>query len=616
MKKVSALLSMAALCTGLCAMAADALTPAVRQVYELNPDKVSVYTKQVAADRENLPAVWQKSPAIYYVVPAMSDVMRLPDAYPSDGVPCGVVRIVAAKGEIEPGSVVIAPFKNVDKFTLKVQDLVSRNGGRIPAAAVDVKVVKTWYQAGSGWYGYFADGLGRMLVPELLLNDENFVQVDPKTQDNYARCSNEDGSVSYQWISADHMVVSYNGYSNQAKAGLFRDAETLQPVVLNTNEFKQYMITVHVPKTAADGIYKGKLDMVADGKVIGAVTLAVRVLPFELPDPKANYDQNKGFYQCFYNTATYEKSILKNLAEHNSVTVMGIPHLDPFQPEKLDHEIALAKEFGLKLDPILGGVNGCGIMTAEVPNADQQRTLDNFRDLFEKNAKLSKEKLGHTNFYSYGIDEGGPWAIRGERNAWKIVHDAGGKVMVTSFAHHELVNALDYIVIPGAPAPVRIAEVKKFHEMNPDGLCGWYANPHSGPENPDYFRRIHGYQAWKSDYDVASNYCWYRNNWNDVSQPEWGLRGIIMVYIGRGHVFDTLAWEGVREGMDDVKYASYLKTLALEACRSNDGEMIALGHRVMAFLAYNDEERAGLDAFRLECINYILRLRAGLKKGN
>lgn len=615
MKHLSSLLSLALACTSFCAMAAGSPELAFRQVYDLNKEKVDAYSKQVAADWKKLPDIWQKSPVIYYVVPAMSDIMRLPDSYPSDGIPGGVVRLVASRGEFEPGSIVLAPRANVDSFTLKATDLVSKKGSRIPASAIDIKIVKNWYQGGSAWYGYFADGLGRLLVPELLLNDENFIKADPKTLDNYARCSNEDGTVSYQWISADHMVTNYH-WANQAKAGLFRDADKLMPVVLNKNEFKQYMITVQVPETAKEGIYHAKLDMVADGKVIGTVPLSVRVLPFKLPLPKTNYSREKSFHLCLYGTATDEKAILKNLADHNAVTPMGFPRLDPFLPEKVDKDIALAKEVGLRTDILLFGINGCGLITNEKPNQDQQRKLDQLKDMIQKSAKQCQEKLGHTNFYSYGIDEGGPWAIRGERNAWKIVHDAGGKVGVTSYPHKELINALDYLIIPGAPAKHHFDQVNLFHEMNPDGMCGWYANPHSGPENPDYFRRVHGYQAYKSNYDVSSNYCWYRNNWNDMSQPEYGLRGIIMVYVGRGHVFDTLAWEGVREGLDDVKYASYLKDLALEACKSKDGDVLALGRRVLAFLTYTDEVSTGLDSFRLECINHILRLRAALKKGN
>ena len=92
------------------------------------------------------------------------------------------------------------------------------------------------------------------------------------------------------------------------------------------------------------------------------------------------------------------------------------------------------------------------------------------------------------------------------------------------------------------------------------------------------------------------------------------LRGIIMVYAGRDKTIDTIAWEGIREGMDDVKYASYLKDLALEAAQSSDGDVRLLGRRVLSYLAYVNEERVDLDALRMECINQILRLRAALKK--
>ena len=215
------------------------------------------------------------------------------------------------------------------------------------------------------------------------------------------------------------------------------------------------------------------------------------------------------------------------------------------------------------------------------------------------------------------MDEGGPGTIRAERIAWKEAHANGGKIMVSTHPHGELIFALDYMIQPGAPAPTRIKNVNEFHEANPDGLCGWYANPHTGPENPDYFRRVHGYQSWKSNYDVAANYVWWRNNWNDMATPyEEFLRGLVLVYSAREKVIDTITWEGVREGMDDVKYASYLKGLALEAAASKDGAVLDMGRRILAWLAYNDEERCDLDTFRLECINNILKLRKALNKGN
>ena len=94
------------------------------------------------------------------------------------------------------------------------------------------------------------------------------------------------------------------------------------------------------------------------------------------------------------------------------------------------------------------------------------------------------------------------------------------------------------------------------------------------------------------------------------------LRGLVLVYSAREKVIDTITWEGIREGMDDVKYASYLKGLALEAAASTNGAVLDMGRRILAWLAYNDEERCDLDTFRLECINNILKLRKALNKGN
>ncbi len=615
-KKVSAVFALAVIGAGI--FAADPTAKTFRQVYDLDPEKVDVYTKKMASDLEKLPA-WKNVPAFYYVVPAMSDQPRLPDTYPADGIPGGTIQFAAARGEFEPASIVIAPLKNVDSFTLKVSALKDDAGNTIPASAFDVKMVKVWYQAGSAWYGYFADALQRVKVPEMLLNDENLVRVTDRTKDNYIRYNNMDGSVSYQWMSSNFMVTNYR-FTNQANIGLIADAPTLQPVVLNKNEFKQYFLTVKVPADAKAGLYSGSADLVADGKVIGKAPVAVRVLPFALPAPKTNYDRNKNFYLSMYGSSNRNPRILKNLVDHNATLPMGFPALDVFSPEATAADIEMAKECGISLNPIFSGSEGVGVTVSgkrEDLKGDNLRKIERLEKILAATNKLSSKLLGHTNYYSYGVDEGGPGTIRAERIAWKAAHDNGGKIMVSSGPHKQLIYALDYLIQPGAPSPNRIANVNQFHESNPDGLCGWYANPHTGPENPDYFRRVHGLQSYKSNYDVAANYTWWRNNWNDMATPyEEFLRGLVLVYAARDTVIDTITWEGVREGFDDAKYASYLKDLALEAAACKDGNVMDLGRRTLAWLAYLDEARCGLDTFRLECISKILELRKALNKGN
>ncbi len=589
-------------------------TAAFRQRYRLDPAKAKANAARVADD---LAAAGRKgAPAALYTVPAMSAVKRLADSYPADGAAFAPLSWVAAQGEIEPASFVAYALADRDGVTLKATDLAG-DAGKIPASAIDFRVVKLWYQGGSAWYGYFADATRRTLVPELLLHDENVIKTDDATQDYYVRYENEDGGRRYAWMSARFEVTDYS-FDNQANQGLIKDADALQPFVLNKGEFKQVLATVRVPAEQAPGIYRGRLSLAdAKGAEIGTLDMRLRVLPFALPEPMTSYDPEKGFYLCLYGTGSRNPNIIRDLADHNCKNPMGFPSINPMNPGGLDRDIALAKKFGINTRPLFAGVPGVGkAVWGSTPSPSDKAMLENLRDTISKTRALALEKLGHTDFYSYGIDEGGPGAIRAERAAWRIAHEAGGKVGVTSFAHRELLFALDLMILPGMPAERREKEVRLFHDANRASLCGWYANPHCGPESPDYFRRIHGLTAWQAGYDVSLNYCWWRNNWNDVAVPyEPNLRAIVSAYGAADGVIDTLAWEGIREGLDDIRYATLCKQLATKAAASQDGDILLMGRRVLSFLAYWDGYRSDPNAFRAECTSHILALSAAMKGG-
>ena len=594
-------------------MGALAGTPGVQR-YNLEPKVAKANAAKVAADLAK--AGRKGAPVAVNTVPAMSSVKRVPNLYPDDGAAFAPLSWIAARGEFEPASFLMyATGADFGKVTLTCGDLVSKAGGRIPASAIDFKIVKCWYQGGSAWYGYFADACGRTLVPELLLHDENLIWTDDDNQDYYVRYENEDGVRRYQWMSSRFEVSDY-AFVNQANQGLIRDADVLQPFVLNRGEFKQMLATIHVPSGTKGGVYRGALTLKAGGRELAKLDLRCRVLPVDLPDPRAQYNHDKGFYLCLYGTGTRNPKVMQDLAEHNCLTPMGFPRIDPMNPAGLDRDIALANKYGLKTKPNFFGVDSCGIVkwSAGDPSPELQAKLNSLSNTIAKTRALALEKFGHTDFYSYGVDEGGPSTIRGERDAWRIVHEAGGKIGVTSYAWRELLFALDLMILPSMPVEHRQKEVKLFHDANPDALCGWYANPHCGPENPDYFRRIHGLMAWQAGYDVSLNYCWWRNNWNDMAVPyEPNLRAIIAVYGASDAVLDTLAWDGIREGLDDIRYATLLKTLALKAAKSDDPALLMRGRRILSWLAYWDGYRMDPAAFRAEAVNYILELAAKMK---
>jgi len=589
-----------------------------RQVYKLDPAAVKANAVKVANDLKTVPDAWKNAPILYYVVDPLSDIKRVPDLYPEDGKPAGTLQIVASKGEFEPASFLVYARKNADKFSFTVSDLKNaKNGDVIPASALDAKLVKVWYQCGAGWFGYMADPLRRTLTPEMLVNDEKMIFVDPNTQDNYARYTAPDGTFSYEWISADFQVSSYL-FSNLVRIGMIHDADTLQPTVLNKDEFKQFMVTAQIPKTARGGIYEGTITMTVDGKIAGTMPVQIGVLNFELPNAATNYDINKEFYLSMYGTggAQDNERILKNLVDHNVTHIGGIPDLNSMNEKKVRKEIALLEKYGAATRPLFFNGPGCGFTFpgGEPQNDEQKASMAKSQEHFNKVAEFTEKMLGHRDVYCYGMDEGGYWAVKGERAAWKGIHNSGMKVMVSTHNDKRMLYPLDFMILPRMPSKDRSEVVRLFHASHPNGLCGWYADPHSGPENPDYFRRIHGLMSYKADYDFAANYCWYRNDWNDMAIAyESNYRGIIIVYAINDRIIDTLAWEGIREGIDDIRYATKVKQLALEAEKSKDGNVIHLGRKALGYIAYWDT-RGNPDTFRMECVNYIIELEKALKK--
>ncbi len=587
-----------------------------RQIYKISPEKAKNNSEKVSADLNKIPE-WRNSPAVYYVVDPLSDIRRTPDLYPEDGRFSAPLEIVAARGEFEPGSFVVYARKNVDKFTLQLTELKNeKNGDVIPASALDAKLVKVWYQCGAGWCGEFSDPLGRILVPELLVNDENLIFCDPATQDNYARYSNKDGSTTYEWISADFQVTGYK-FSNMVRIAMLKDADTLQPVVLNKDEFKQFMITAHVPQNAKGGIYTGKIVLKAEGKNIGVIPVQLGVLNFELPEAATHYDLNKPFRLSpeIVGRPQDIPRILQNLIEHNALYIPGAPKVDPGDEEKFAREIDILKKAGAKLQPLF--YSGPHVSSL-FPNGEltpvQAEKLAKVRKELDITAALSKKYLGHSDIYCYGVDEGDYWTIRNERRTWNAAHAAGLKTMVAARDHKRNLFSLDYLHLPRMPRKERAEVIRLFHTSHPDGLCGWYGDPHCGPENPDYMRRLHGLNAYYADYDAVGNYVWYRNDWNDMAVAyESNYRGIILVYAISDRVLDTLAWEGFREGMDDVRYATLVRKLSEKALASKDADVQDIARLALGYLAYWDT-RENPDTFRMECTRYIIRLEKALSK--
>ena len=152
-------------------------------------------------------------------------------------------------------------------------------------------------------------------------------------------------------------------------------------------------------------------------------------------------------------------------------------------------------------------------------------------------------------------------------------------------------------------------EVDKWHAVDKKIYC--YANPQGGVENPEVYRRNFGLLLWQYDYDGACTFAYqkdYGNIWNDFDNT-----------LGRDHNFtyptvdgmiDTIAWEGYREGVDDVRYVT---TLMREVEANKGSDNIDLNEAAIAAEQYllklkQNVENCNLDIMRLEVINHILNI--------
>ncbi|BBI30611.1 hypothetical protein [Cohnella abietis] len=588
-------------------------------------------------------ALWNGTPFIVYDTPALSPHPRLPDSLPEDGKVSNQLSIISAKGEFEPASFVLSPLSNVSSATFVINELTREGGGTIPSSAVDLRVVKNWYQGGTAWYSYFADDSQNVLVPELLLHDENLVLVDHERKGNSLRVDYPTGS---QYVDISNIPATpFDVYKTPVE-----DSPTLLPIALKQGESKQIWLTLKVPKETPAGFYKGTIDITADGASAGQITLNVRVLPFELPNPKTYYDTDKDFYVMLYHharlketlaaakgdTALVEANLLnqyRNLADHNVLNLPG-PEYSTKDKTVFLRQLELMQQAGLDLDPLFGVkptfdfliyekytayMNAKKAYDANPTAANKQKMdttftawrtgADKFKLDLDEAFNVASGFVGHTNLFFDGWDEAWKEMLLFQQENWKYIHDKGAKVFATGNAGHlELEEKEDFLNWVGEPTRDK---ANQWHSAGENRMITNYAFPHTGPENPDLMRQRHGMWLYKANYDATYNYNFLENPvnpWNDNSSAGFPYRAFNLVYPTRTNLIDTIAWEGFREGIDDIRYATKLKQVAADAIASGKSVRIAAANKALTWLESSDERSTNADLLRLEMIRYIVRL--------
>lgn len=510
------------------------------------------------------------------------------------------IEVRATPGEYEPASFVLSALQSdMPNIRITASDLVG-NVSLVASEAVDIRLVKAWYQAGTAWYDIKRSTEARRLIPELLVKDDDLIKVDTQNKTNLIRLSATAGvehvDVQLQSDGKKRILLDAHQFP-------IMDAAALQPFTLVSGSNKQVWVTVHVPEDAKAGIYLGTITISSGESVIGIVPLRLEVLPFRLSDPTVEYSiYYRGILTDAAPTLSSEnKTEAQMCVEFKNMIAHGISNPTVYQYSR----------DSIALDRVLGLRKRCGLSSRALyylgffidPKEHVSRPADLRKRLLDITATAKKNGFSQT--YFYGVDEAVGSELVRQREAWDFVHQQGGKLYVAGkTGTSDVVGGyLDLLVAAGVP---NRSEAMRYHAVG--GRIYSYANPQVGVENPLVYRRNYGILLWQQDYDGAMPYAYQHSEgspWNDFDGR---YRDHMFTYPTSDGVIDTLAWEGFREGVDDIRYLATLvdRLEELKPCASA-AVPFKMAEQHLGTLKSRPLDK--LEDERLAIINLLLNLR-------
>ena len=541
----------------------------------------------------------------FFRIDAYSPNPHMPDERPADAVESESFSAAAARGEFESVSFLALPEADLERVDFKFSDLKEPDGAVIPASAIDLKSVKVWFQPDGLWLSFWCGNRHKpTAIPTLVLHDDSLVKVDWEKKQNLLRFDYPGNSV-YKRISGGDVDDRMN-YGVEPVA----DAKSFVPFDLAKGRYQQYWMTYKVPKDAKPGVYRGTATVTSAGKRLKDLALDLEVYPFTLPLARTHYDSSRPYMismdngvhladllrECHDLKAAEAKALAtyRMCAEHNLLYLAGPGFIAQDNPDDLAlRMLYLMREAGMPLRPLFAGRTEDGGGNCAVMG----KTLDRI--------------LGHNDAYYYGWDEAPVEGCLKQYETWSRIKMLGGRI----HAAYADVNACGWSIdCARAPCLIATSEARDWHA---DGaIVMSYAAPFTGPDCPAIWRHTKGLRFWYADFDGINDYVFYyhnRNRWNEFIRSPDGYRCFGIVCPAKDAMIGTVAFEALREGVDDVRYLSLMKLRAEAAMASKDTSVALLGKRAIAWIDSRDPERLGpLDGFRKEVVGWIGRLVAAV----
>ena len=458
------------------------------------------------------------------------------------------LNISISQGEKKSTSLILRAFKDFDSISISTSDLRSDNNDVITSDSIDIKLIKEWYQSNVS--------TSKTLLSELLVYDDHLLIIDKAKQTNKLRGIN-DKTFDLKYFDME------SRQNNIPSNFIVSDAARLQPFAMPSYSNRQLWIAFKVTGNKPSGSYFGNLLIQAD-KSKFRIPITLTVLPIKLEKPILDYTiyyrgrlHNKPPVLTSENKTPkqyYEE--MKDIIDHGFET--ATLHYDP-DISLMYQALRIRNRAGMGCKDLFILNSSTGKPSTDVEIRILQKKILSWKRMADKNSCK--------NLYAYGIDEAKNHTLKKQRLGWKAVHQVGGKIYAACYrgAVDIVGDLLDIAILSGKHKP---EETSKWHSMGKKVYL--YGFPQAGQENPEIYRKNYGFLLWKNGYDGAMPYAYqgaYNNNiWNDFDNQF--RKELTFTYPTTNSVISTLQWEGISEGINDVRYLSTLIKLIEESPNS------------------------------------------------
>ncbi len=560
-----------------------------------------------------------KGPAAIYVVPPLSQEIFLPYDLPKRGVLGGALEVYACPDQQVAGSLLVFALKAPLVIGgAEVGDLKTPDGKVFAKANVDVQIVKRWFRSGGAWLSYHGDMRQRNLTPDLLMHDDAAIKVDELAARNYIRCDYPEGT---RYIDVSDPDVPYERWSGRVP---FHDADTLQPLTIGEwGRNQQFMVTFTVPKGQAPGLYSGELELKGAGKV----AVSLEVLPIDLPEQGSPaFDLGKSYISLNNSFPsplgpTLERRRACALATMRQIRSHGMFHTSHLWDSPVHARLAREAGFG---DPdrlfseFTGGIPDWrnlypGRDPATLSLDDKEAAFRVILRGLEPALAYRRETFARRpeDFILFYSESAGYFRlVDAQEGQAELARRAGFKVY-SHLMNDEVVRTASDVMDGTATTTIKAPYAQLWRAAGGELIN--YADPFPSSENPEFFRRRVGAQMYTSGFAGDMLHECYRELWPFHEFREGGeiggYRNFEMCIPTQDAFIWKMAYDGMREAMNDVRYFTALKKLATKYRDSADEALRREARRQLVWLAAIDGNTADLDMLRAATAARILTLQ-------